>query len=194
MRSSHRSLRSIVLAALLLVAPIVTAPPAVAHVGATCPVVYWGSLIKHDAAMTTDQLVDVRVGQHPCYDRIVFDLGSSHQAVGYSVSYVDSVPAEGSGDPLTVAGGARLWISLHAPAYDSIGDGSATYTPADPAHVVDVTWFRTFRQVVWGGSFEGYTTIGLGVRARLPMRVFTLDGPGDAQRLVIDVAHRWGSF
>jgi len=35
------------------------------------------------------------------------------------------------------------------------------------------------------------TTIGLGARARLPFRVFTLSGPGQGSRLVIDVAHRW---
>jgi hypothetical protein len=29
------------------------------------------------------------------------------------------------------------------------------------------------------------------VRARLPFRVLTLDGPGAGTRLVIDVAHRW---
>ena len=39
------------------------------------------------------------------------------------------------------------------------------------------------------GSFEGQTTIGLGVRARLPFRVFVLAGPGSGSRLVVDVAH-----
>ena len=43
-------------------------------------------------------------------------------------------------------------------------------------NVVNVTGFRTFRQVAWGGSFEGSTTLGLGVRARLPFRVTVLDG------------------
>jgi hypothetical protein len=33
--------------------------------------------------------------------------------------------------------------------------------------------------------------VGLGVRARLPFRVFKLDGPGEGSRLVIDVAHQW---
>jgi hypothetical protein len=33
--------------------------------------------------------------------------------------------------------------------------------------------------------------IGLGVRARLPMRVFNLAGPGSRSRLVIDVTHHW---
>jgi len=45
--------------------------------------------------------------------------------------------------------------------------------------------------VLISGANDGATLIGLGVRARLPMRVFVLDGPGDGSRLVIDVAHRW---
>lgn len=57
--------------------------------------------------------------------------------------------------------------------------------------MVDVTGDDTLRQVAVAGSFEGRTTFGVGVRARLPMWVFVLDGPGTGSRLVIDVAHRW---
>jgi hypothetical protein len=56
---------------------------------------------------------------------------------------------------------------------------------------VNVTGFTTFRQIATGGSFEGQTTFGLGVRARLPFRAFVLAGPGTGARLVIDVAHTW---
>ncbi|EWC59406.1 hypothetical protein UO65_5352 [Actinokineospora spheciospongiae] len=42
------------------------------------------------------------------------------------------------------------------------------------------------RQLAWAGSWEGTTDLGLGVRARLPFRVFTLPG-----HVVVDVAHRW---
>ncbi len=45
--------------------------------------------------------------------------------------------------------------------------------------------------MAYAGSFEGQTTLGLGVRARLPFRAFVLAGPGDGSRLVVDVAHRW---
>jgi hypothetical protein len=48
--------------------------------------------------------------------------------------------------------------------------------------------------VAYAGSFEGSTTLALGVRARLPFRVFTVAGTpnsDDTPRLVIDVAHRW---
>jgi hypothetical protein len=54
-----------------------------------------------------------------------------------------------------------------------------------------VTGYQTFRQVAWAGSFEGYSSLGLGVRARLPFRVQTLPGPGAGSRLVLDVAHFW---
>ena len=55
-----------------------------------------------------------------------------------------------------------------------------------------MTGWSTFRQIkLVGPSFEGVTQFGLGVRARLPFRVFTLTGPGSMTRVVIDVAHRW---
>lgn len=51
--------------------------------------------------------------------------------------------------------------------------------------------YTTFRDVRWAGSFEGMSTVGLGVRARLPFRAFVLAGPGSGSRLVVDVAHQW---
>ena len=69
--------------------------------------------------------------------------------------------------------------------------GKATYTPANKTEVSNVGGYQTFRQLAWAGSFEGYTSLGLGVRARLPFRVFTLAGPDSGSRLVIDVAHYW---
>lgn len=64
--------------------------------------------------------------------------------------------------------------------------------PRNQDEMVDVSGFRTFRQLAFGGSFEGNTTLGLGVRARLPFRVFVLPATTlGTQRLVVDVAHRW---
>ena len=62
---------------------------------------------------------------------------------------------------------------------------------ANPLEVASVGGYRTFRQVVWGSSFEGTSTLGIGVRARLPFRVFTLPSVGGGSRLVVDVAHTW---
>jgi hypothetical protein len=89
------------------------------------------------------------------------------------------------GDVLPLRGGAFLQIVLQSPAQ---------LATACPDELVDVTGYRTFRQVALAGNFEGVTSLGLGVRARLPFRVFTLAGiPGDADgtRVVLDVAHSW---
>ena len=42
----------------------------------------------------------------------------------------------------------------------------------------------------WLSSYEGSSTVGVGVRARLPFRVMTLADAGSS-RLVIDIAHNW---
>ena len=55
----------------------------------------------------------------------------------------------------------------------------------------NVVRYRSLRDVVFGGSFEGYTTFAVGVRARLPFRVFVLSGPGTNSRIVLDIAHQW---
>ncbi len=110
-------------------------------------------------------------------------------AAGYDVRYVPMVYQDGSGDPVPVRGGARLRVVPRAPAYDA--HGAATCDVCRGPRVVDVSGFSTFRHVAWAGSFEGQSTLALGVRARLPFRVFTLDGPGGGSRVVVDVAHRW---
>lgn len=147
----------------------------------------WGSLAKADPDMSRAQVINVRTGQHYCFDRLVVDLNGP--ASGYNVRYVSQVTQDGSGFAVPVRGGARIQITVNAPAYDD--NGRATYNPANKAELTNVSGYQTFRQVAWAGSFEGYTTLGLGVRARLPFRVFTLDGPGAGSRVVVDVAHFW---
>lgn len=188
--SRTRRVLLVLLAALALLLPTLLAPTA-AQAAPYCGLT-WGSLTKSSFATVNPtapagHLVGVRSGRHGCYDRLVLDLDG--QMNGYDVRYVSAVRAEGSGDVVPTAGGARLQVVLRAPAYDA--DGRATYVPANPARLSDVRGYSTFRQVTWAGSFEGQTTTGLGVRARLPFRVLTLAGPGDTSRLVVDVAHRW---
>lgn len=142
---------------------------------------YWGSLPKRSTSMTTGKVEDVRSGRHTCFDRVVFDIAPGHGKVGYSVRYVSQVTSPGSGLPVSVSGGARIQITVNAPA-----------TKRVPSTGVVNYWnWSTFRQLKWVGSFEGYTDFGLGVRARLPMRAFVLQDTDGGQRLVVDVAHRW---
>lgn len=149
----------------------------------------WGSLGRtNGTAHTSGTVDDVRAGRHTCFDRLVIDVDDVPQSMTYDVRYVDQVREDGSGEAIPLAGAADLRVILRAPAYE---DGDATYSPANPSRLVNVTDWRTFRQVAYAGSFEGQTTLGLGVRARLPFRVMVLDGPGDGARLVVDVAHKW---
>lgn len=147
----------------------------------------WGSTAKSVPALGTASVLSSRTGRQPCWDRVVFELDGP--AAGYSVSYVDAVVQDGSGEVLPVPGGARLQVQLHHPAYDAAGN--ATYPYRAGQQVANVAGYPTLRSVVFGGSFEGDSTFGVGVRARLPFRVITVDGPGGHSRIVIDVAHRW---
>lgn len=150
--------------------------------------IHWGSLAKSGGTtMTSAQITNVRAGRHTCYDRLVIDLNG--KVKGYSVRYVPHVYTIASGHTIPLAGAADIEIIVRAPAYTL--SGKPTYVPRSRSNIVNVSGYTTFRQVAWGGSFEGVSLIGLGVRARLPFRVFTLAGPGTGSRLVIDVAHHW---
>lgn len=146
----------------------------------------WGSLPKTSSPMVAGPLTGVRAGRHDCFDRLVIDLAGA--APGFSVRYVNAVLTEGRGSVVPLRGGAKLQVVVRAPAYSP--NGTASFTPSNRAEVVNVAGYATFRQVAWAGTFEGQTTLGLGVRARLPFRVFTIqDARGS--RLVVDVAHHW---
>jgi len=190
-----RLIRPLVVALALAGAPAValasaSASTATATTCATCAttVAHWGSLTKSLRRMTTAPITNIRAGRNTCFDRVVIDLRG--KGAGYTVRYVPQVLTQGQGAVIPLRGSAKLDIVITAPTYN-INTGTSTYNPANSRELVNVTGFSTFRQIAYGGSFEGYTTIGLGVRARLPMRAFILDGPGTGSRVVIDVAHYW---
>lgn len=155
------------------------AAPATSGAAASTPYcgITWGSTPESAGSLQTGKVTGVRAGQHTCYDRLVLDM--TGDPAGYDVRYVSTVRAEGSGAPVPVAGGARLAV---------VAMKGATSVPAMPS----VSGYRTFREARWAGSFEGRTTVALGVRARLPFRTLVLyDAGTDRTRLVVDVAHRW---
>jgi hypothetical protein len=127
-------------------------------------------------------MVGVRTGRHDCYDRTVFEFDGPVN--GYTIGYATEVLTDGEGADLVpyTAGEAFLAVSLQAPAR-TIGRSGQ--------HMAVVTGYPTLRDVLFGGSYEGYSTFAVGVRARLPFRVLVLPGPGSHSRVVLDVAHRW---
>lgn len=166
-----------VVATALMAVLLVAAPASAATI---CPV-GWGSLPENVNAMGTGEVDNVRVGPHECYDRLVVDIDGP--AAGYNVRYVDQVLTEGKGDVVPLAGGAKLNVVIRHPNYSSTVPVKGTLRY--------VSGFQTFRAVKYAGSFEGQTTIGLGVRARLPFRVWRIQG--GHSMIVIDVAHKWAA-
>ncbi|WP_172892355.1 AMIN-like domain-containing (lipo)protein [Micromonospora coxensis] len=148
----------------------------------------WGSAGKSAGTLSAAPLIDVRAGRHDCFDRVVFEFAGT--VSGYSVAYGETW-TEGEGLALSpyTAGDELLRVSLRAPAYDDEHVATVPYRVGE--HVVNALRCPTLRDVVFGGSFEGYTTFAVGVRARLPFRVFVLAGPGTHSRIVLDVAHQW---
>jgi hypothetical protein len=190
MSRTVRHLLTVVLALTGVALPVAAAaaPTPVPATAATCAT-RWGSTGEWVMPLGAAPLTAVRTGRHNCFDRVVFDLAGP--AAGYRVEYVDQVFQDGSGAVLPVPGGARLLVNINHPAYDEAGNSTILPAPTAGRQMTDVRGYRTLRSVVYGSSFEGATTFGVGVRARLPFRVLTLDGPGSGSRVVLDVAHRW---
>jgi hypothetical protein len=123
---------------------------------------------------------------------VVFHLNGP-DPVGYSVRYVDVVREDGSGRPVPVAGAAALQVVINAPALGQDSHGYVGKVLAEPRAdfytPAQLAGWSSLREVRYAGSFEGQTTIAVGVRARVPFRVFTvLDSSSDYRSVVLDVA------
>ncbi len=144
----------------------------------------WGSLQKGSlGGYVEGSYESLRTGRQTCYDRLVLEATGPPNG-GYRVEYVDQVYRPGSGFLVPLRGAGKLRIIVAATAF-------APSFPGGSPELANVSGYTTFRQIAGAGWFEGETTIGLGVRARLPFRVFTLPRDGGGSRLVIDVAHVW---
>ena len=179
--SPVRRLAAVLTALAVAATGVVVATPA--HARTPYCGIRWGTLPEQRTPGSTGAITDVRTGRHACFDRLVVQV--SGDADGYFVRYVGQVRRDGSGTPVPVRGGARLEVIVTAPPVPT----DSWFLPN--GELLDPRGYRTFRHLAWAGSFEGQSTFGLGVRARLPFRVFTLDGPGTGSRVVVDVAHRW---
>ena len=121
------------------------------------------------------QLVDVRVGEHDGFDRVVLEL-SGTATPGWGVAWSDEAVAEGSGDVVPLEGDHVLTISASGTAMPEPGsfEVPARLGPAGAVAEVQVN-----------GWFEGYTQVFAGVEGdERPFRIFTLTDP---PRLVVDI-------
>src|SRR5262249_43607956 len=92
--------------------------------------ILWGRHAKQAGVMVSTRVRTIRAGQHPCFDRLVIELGAGRRP-GYRVEYVARIIQDGSGKVIPVAGGARLQITVRAPARAGF--------PVNGLHLVSVT-------------------------------------------------------
>ncbi|GGK29993.1 hypothetical protein GCM10010124_23430 [Pilimelia terevasa] len=175
-RTLHRAALTALLLGAYLVVPAPASAAACAH--------DWGSAPKSGGGMHLPGLFRVIPSTSACWDRLTFTFAGSVN--GYRVRYGETY-TEGEGRALSpyTAGGALLNVTLLAPAQPP------GFTVGTGAHAVNAIRYRTLRDGVFGGSFEGQSTFAVGVRARLPFRVFTAAGPGGDSRIILDVLHAW---
>ena len=141
-------------------------------------------------ALSPAHLTEVRVGRHGCYDRVVFDVNGP-SPVGFLAKYVPVVTADGSGDDVPVAGSAALEVVVRAPFVGSDDPSAWQDMPRPGDDLVaesQLIGWGALRGITFAGSFEGQTTIAVGVQETRAFRMWTLES-ADGQRLILDIAH-----
>ncbi|MEV7549971.1 hypothetical protein AB0N89_10135 [Amycolatopsis sp. NPDC089917] len=133
------------------------------------------------AAQAIPAMTGIRTGQNPGFDRVVLDLTAGPApAVRYQL--VDELIADGSGDIVWLTG--EFFVAVTAtPAAAHDDAGNPTYPGPQKFRTRNL---RNVMAVAVTGDYEGTLSVGLGVRSRTPVNVFTLTSPN---RVVIDVAH-----
>jgi hypothetical protein len=125
------------------------------------------------------KVVDLRVGEHARFDRVVIDLDGA--VPGYHVRYVRHLAFDGSGDRVPLKGKKFLAIAL-VPAKAHNRSGHSVYH----GPILEQYDFEMLRGAAFTGDFEGIVSLGLSARAKADFRVQVLHAPN---RLVIDLHH-----
>jgi hypothetical protein len=126
------------------------------------------------------RLLRIRSAAHPeaGYDRITFDFESV--LPGYEVRYIDQPVADGSGEPIVIAGRRYLQIVFRpGQAHDDSGIESVTPRSA-------TLGYPMLKAYAIAGDFEATLTVVLGLDDVVGFRVGEI--PGQPGRIYVDVA------
>lgn len=174
--------------------PAGTSSAAPAGVAAAGCATRWGTGAKSTGTrMSGAELYHVRAGRHTCYDRLVFDVNGT-APVDTTVRYVRVVLSDPAGRPVKVLGHAALQVVVRAPYLGAGSSGHQPYrkVPAVGARLVPTATLGSLavvRDVRFAGTFEGISTVAVGVSGRLPFRVLVTSDHG-VRHVVVDVARR----
>lgn len=124
-------------------------------------------------------VTDIRLGGHDGFDRVVYELGGAGTP-GWDIEYVEAPTAQGTGEPIEIAGEAFLRVTIIGTNYPEF-TGIEEYVEDAPLAVAGT---QTIVEEVFNGTFEGTTVSYVGTTAQNPFRVYTLTDP---TRLVVEV-------
>ncbi|HUR73615.1 MAG TPA: hypothetical protein VMZ00_05025 [Sporichthya sp.] len=132
------------------------------------------------AAARTAQVMDLRVGGHSNFDRVVIDYKGKKPAV--RVSLVNNLYSCGKGDKLSIPGSKILQIDL-TPAQAHNQRGQDVYS--GPGQFSTKTYsLSTIKGVRMACDFEGHVTFGIGVK---DLKSYTVSQLSDPKRVVLDL-------
>lgn len=125
-------------------------------------------------------IVDVRVGEHTGFDRIVFEFEGGipeYEIEEASPPFIE----DPRGEEVEVRGDAHLQLTLRGGTKQG-DDGTSTY----PGRTTFYAGFRQLVQLEETSDFEAQAIWVIGMSGDTCVRVLTLSGP---DRLVIDLEH-----
>lgn len=121
---------------------------------------------------------DIRVGRHPCFERLVIELRGTGAFPGWTAEYVDDPVRLGESDEFTsIAGSATLLVRMGMWMQTMEGEGYQGATDLFPTTVDHVLEMRLTE------NWEGMSIWAIGLDTALPFTVTVLHTP---ERLVID--------
>lgn len=132
-------------------------------------------------AQQTMLLTDVTLEYESSVDRVVFEFENAG-APAVDLRYVDEVRADGSGDTVTVDGGAYLQARMEPAATADLSGADVRRTYDGPDRVTGDT--EAVTEVVRTGDFEANLTWVIGLPERLPFRLSFLSDPS---RVVVEI-------
>lgn len=140
---------------------------------------------------TDVQLVAVRVGSHTGFDRIAFEFAPpeapspANTLPKYTVTKVDQVTQDGSGNPVQISGDAL---------YSLVMQGASGVDLSGPQPVITYNGPKEFKpnfpvlvELEHAGDFENVLSWGIGLKGPRCIEASQLNSP---LRLVLDIPHR----
>lgn len=169
-----RTLKTLVVATSVLLTGALTAASSTARA-------VWDTAPAHVTRQVTPipHVVNLRVGEHATYDRVVLDL--TGQIPGYDVRYVSELRYDGSGEQVPLKGTRFIAVRV-TPASAHDAQGHSVYRGPQLTQYA----MPMLRGVAFTGDYEGHVSFGLALSHQDTFRVFELHSPN---RLVIDVHH-----